>query len=212
MELDDSPDELTVKAVLRAAETYEHGGLSVASIHRQGDELVGGLSGAVMRGIATATTDFIAVMDGDGQHPPSVLPAMYHKLMSGGADIVVASRYRPGGGADGLDGSLRQFVSRASTWVAKSLFPIRLRGVTDPMTGCFMMRRDDLDLDKVKSAGFKILLEILLSHPELRRGEVPMRFRTRKAGESKATIRQGMLYLSQLMRLRFASRVERERS
>ena len=66
-------------------------------------------------------------------------------------------------------------MSRVSSRTALTLFP-RLRHVTDPMSGFFLVRRDALDLDCLHPRGFKILLEILVRTPGLRVSEVPYEF------------------------------------
>jgi dolichol-phosphate mannosyltransferase len=63
------------------------------------------------------------------------------------------------------------------------------------------VQADALDLDRLNHDGFKILLEILATH-DLRVAEVPFTFGRRHAGQSKATMRQGWLYLRQLADLR----------
>ena len=82
------------------------------------------------------------------------------------------------------------------------MFPIRLREVTDPMTGFFLIDRRVVDEEIVKPRGFKILLEIL-ARQSLRVAEVPFDFASRHAGESKASMRQGMHFVTQLTALRF---------
>lgn len=203
--VDDSPDLQTAEAVTAAAMLHGSDRFIVDVIHREGDERIGGLASAVTDGIKQAGTDFVAVMDGDGQHPPIVLAHMYRKLQGRNLDVVVGSRYRKGGSAEGLDGIVRQLASRVSTWAAISLFPHSLREITDPMSGCFMVRRDRVCLEKLRPEGFKILLEILVTHEHLRRAEVPLRFRARAAGKSKGTLALGITYLRQLMKLRFAT-------
>src|SRR4029450_6730115 len=61
-------------------------------------------------------------------------------------------------------------------------------GLSDPMSGYFMMRREAFlgALPKLSSVGFKILLDIFASSPRaLQAVEVPYKFRTRQHGESK---------------------------
>ncbi|WP_354002758.1 GtrA family protein [Microbacterium elymi] len=70
------------------------------------------------------------------------------------------------------------------------------------MTGFFIVDRRTIDLDGLKPRGFKILLEIL-ARKSLRVAEVPFRFADRFAGESKASVRQGVHFLVQLTGLRF---------
>jgi dolichol-phosphate mannosyltransferase len=172
-------------------------------VHRE--EPTGALSGAVLTGMALAVHSWVVVMDGDLQHPPEDLPRLIAAGEASGADIVVASRYRDGGTAGGLDGTFRQLVSTASTLAARTLFPRRLRACTDPMTGFFAVRRDRLELGAMRPQGFKILLEVLLRH-RLTVTEVPFAFGVRSAGVSKASVGNGVAYLRQLVALRLRPR------
>ncbi|WP_314854021.1 glycosyltransferase family 2 protein [uncultured Microbacterium sp.] len=189
---DDTPDIIRVVAA--------SAGFPVRLIHR--DEPVAGLGGAVLEGFRAADSRWCLVMDGDLQHPPEDIPRMLDRAAVGDVDIVVASRYVAGGTAGGLANATRTAVSRASTALTKSMFPRKLHGCTDPMTGFFLVDRDAIDLDALRPRGFKILLEIL-ARRQLRIGEVPFAFATRYAGESKATFTQGIRFLTQLTMLRF---------
>jgi cellulose synthase/poly-beta-1,6-N-acetylglucosamine synthase-like glycosyltransferase len=202
--VDDSDDAATVNAVHAAAARLTPGTLDVSTYHRSGADRQGGLAGAVIDGFRRARADRVVVMDADLQHPPELVPVLLDRLAAGG-DLVVASRYRDQGSAAGLDGPVRHLVSRGSTWLAKLTFPILLRGVTDPMTGFFALRLESVDLDGLRPRGFKILLEILVRHPWLARGEVPLRFGQRHSGDSKGDASQGIAYLRQLPRLRLAA-------
>jgi glycosyltransferase involved in cell wall biosynthesis len=162
-----------------------------------------GLGGAVLQGLRAARAPWVCVMDADLQHPPELIASLLEQAESSELDLVVASRYCEGRERSGF-GWARAMASRASTSAARLLFPQRLRDVTDPMSGFFLVRREALELDKLRPRGFKILLEILVRHPGLRVGEVWFAFGERHAGESKATIREGVRYLSLLARLRFA--------
>lgn len=193
--VDDSSDDTAQVASAHGDRVPHH----VRVEHR--DVAVGGLSGAVLSGMRRAVHEWVVVMDGDLQHPPEDLPRMLAAGRGRGADIVVASRYRDGGSAGGLDGALRRVVSTGSTLAARALFPRRLRECTDPMTGFFAVRREALDLASMQPQGFKVLLEVLLRH-RLRLTEIPFTFGTRTAGASKATLANGTAYLRQLVALR----------
>ncbi len=176
--------------------------LRVRMIHRVGAHRVGGLSGAVTRGLAAAEGSWVVVMDGDLQHPPEMVPRLYEAGLNGGQDLVVASRYCGDGDASGLSDSWRRTVSSSSTALARAAFPRRVgRHCTDPMTGFFAVRRDAVDLEQLRPKGFKILLEILARH-DLRVGELPFTFGERFHGESKASWKQGTAFLAQLAQLR----------
>jgi putative flippase GtrA len=119
----------------------------------------------------------------------------------GNHDIVAASRYCEGGTTNGLSGAFRRLVSSGSIWVARVLFPRRLATCTDTMTGFFAMRRAAVDLSTLRPRGFKVLLEIL-GRQHLRVAEVPFEFAERHSGTSKASLLQGLRFLTQLARLR----------
>ena len=82
------------------------------------------------------------------------------------------------------------------------MFPVRLRNVTDPMTGFFAVRTGTVDLAALQPRGFKILLEIL-ARTKLAVVEEPFVFGERFAGESKASFANGVRYVQQLWSLRF---------
>jgi putative flippase GtrA len=70
------------------------------------------------------------------------------------------------------------------------------------MSGFFLVRRGAVPLDRLRPKGFKILLEVVVRSKRLRVAEVGFDFGKRYAGESKATVREGLIYLRQLARLR----------
>ncbi|HEV7688785.1 MAG TPA: glycosyltransferase family 2 protein, partial [Acidimicrobiia bacterium] len=107
-------------------------------------------------------------------------------------------------GRDGL-GAARDVISKSFTTFARRAFPHRLQGVSDPMSGFFIVRRSALDPEALHPTGFKILLEILVRTPDLRRAEVGYEFAPRFAGDSKASLKEGVVYLRHLARLRLAA-------
>jgi dolichol-phosphate mannosyltransferase len=175
---------------------------SIELIHREGGERSGGLGGAVVAGMHRARAPWVCVMDADLQHPPALISELYERAGRADVDIVVASRFVDGGSADDF-GPLRRLLSRVSTIAAERLFARQLAGVTDPMSGFFMVRRDALDLADLRPKGFKILLEILVRTRGLRKAEVPFTFGVRHSGDSKASAAEGARYLGQLWQLRF---------
>ena len=203
--VDDSKDTKTVQAITLAKMAYDSAAFTVRVYHRTGDNRWGGLSGAVTDGFNKAVAQQIIVMDGDLQHPPETIASMIKAAES--YDMVVASRYREGGSANGLDGGLRHLVSRSSTLLAKAFFPLRLRPVSDPMTGFFLVNKQLIDTTNLRPKGFKILLEILGTHPKITVTEVPLQFAERLAGESHGDLKQGLAFLSQLITLRINSAV-----
>ncbi|MGW0701382.1 glycosyltransferase [Streptomyces sp. NPDC002867] len=196
---DDTPD------VIRAA--AQDCPFPVSVLHR--DEPAGGLGGAVVEGMKQAGSDWIVVMDADLQHPPALVPELVAAGERASADLVVASRYIRGGSREGLAGGYRIAVSRGATWLTKGLFPGRLRGISDPMSGFFAIRRSVVTPGVLRPLGYKILLELAVRCRPETVAEVPFVFQDRFAGESKSTAREGMRFLGHLVGLRTASPVAR---
>ena len=175
----------------------------IVLVRQQPERRRSGLGAAVVQGIRAARGSWVCVMDADLQHPPELVAELLEEAESHEQDLVVASRYCAGGDGSRL-GWARAMASRSTTSVARMLFPHRLRGVSDPMSGFFLVRRDAVDPEALRPRGFKVLLDLLIRNPDLRTGEVSFTFGERHSGRSKATIREGMRYLSLLARLRFA--------
>lgn len=173
--------------------------ITIEHIHRTGSSKHGGLSGAVTDGAKAARErglNRVVVMDGDLQHNPRYVPWLLSFLDS--VDLVATTRYTQGGSSKGLSNIYRQVVSRASTVLAKALFPLRLRLITDPMAGFFAFNIHAVNLTRLNPQGFKILVEMLLTHPGIRRSEMEIDFGPRAEGDSKGNLKQGLTFLRQL--------------
>ena len=196
--VDDSDDATaSLLARLEAAEAPR-----VRCLFRTGSDRAGGLTTAVIAGLRMATGRYVCVMDGDLQHPPETIPRLL-AAAQGGADLVVASRYVQGASAAGLAGGMRRMVSKGATGLARLLFS-EARQSKDPLSGFFLCRRELIDGIEFRPVGFKVLLELLVCVPDLEVRDVPLSFAARAGGESKATVRQGLLYLRHLASLFFA--------
>ena len=144
-----------------------------------------GLSSAVVEGALAASADIVAVMDGDLQHDETVLPRMFEMVNSGEAELVSASRFLTEDGAAGLSSGTRVKISNTGNALANGLFKL---GMTDPLTGFFMMRRAVVlrALPELSEIGFKVLIDLIVSaEPRPKVKEVPFQFRSRVHGESK---------------------------
>jgi dolichol-phosphate mannosyltransferase len=156
---------------------------------------------SLVRPALVTRAPWVCVLDADLQHPPEVIPELLAAAERGEVDVVVASRYCRYGSAGAL-GRVRALISVASTAAAKLLFPVRLHGVTDPMSGFFLVRSDAVDLEVLRPRGLKILLELLVRSRGLHLGEVGFAFALRTAGESKGSLGEGLGHLASLLRLR----------
>ena len=158
-------------------------------IHRAGKL---GLGTAVVAGFSIASSDIVGVMDADFSHPPALVPRMLVVLGATNADVLVASRYVPGGSTPDWPWS-RRMLSRAACLLARPLSPIR-----DAASGFFLIRRSIAHGVEIKAGGFKICLELLVRTWPTRLVEIPYRFDDREQGESKMSLREAAGYLVQL--------------
>ena len=188
-------------AMAVASDQAARSSCAVSLIHRRGNEQTGGLGGAVQTGLIAARSDLICVMDADLQHPPELIGDLVDEAARSNADLVVASRYCSRGNAGGLS-VFRLVLSRVAATAAKLLFPWRLRRISDPMSGFFLIRRSAIDVTALHPNGFKILLEVLLAGRRLSVSEVPFRFAERHAGASKASLGEGVRYIRRLLEMR----------
>ena len=165
----------------------------ITVIHRAGKL---GLGTAVIEGFEAATAPVVGVIDADLSHPPAVLPRMLAAMQSASADVVVGSRYIPGGGTRNWERT-RLLMSRFACVMARGLTPIR-----DATSGLFLIRRDLARGVRISAGGFKICLELLVRSRPASVVEVPYVFVGRTAGESKMNLKEAMGYLEQLRQLR----------
>jgi dolichol-phosphate mannosyltransferase len=142
-----------------------------------------GLVSAILEGVRSSKGQIILVMDADFSHSPSLIPRMVNELMNTDVDIVVASRYVEGGRIRGWP-LKRRLISKGAVKIAQYGLPIK-KEVKDPMSGFFALKRRVLDDITIDSAGYKILLEILVKANNARVKEIPYTFTNRTFGKSK---------------------------
>jgi len=175
--VDDNSDDGTARRVWEIGRTERR----VRCLRRVGRR---GLSSACIEGMLSSGAPYFAVMDADLQHDPALLAEMLATLRRGETDLVIASRYMPGGSV----GDLNRGRVRISSFATRLARLITRQPVSDPMSGYFMLRRDVFEaaLDRLSSLGFKILLDLIASSPTpLRLAEVPLQFGKRHSGQSK---------------------------
>ena len=151
-----------------------------------------GLGTAVVAGFGVAQAPVVGVMDADFSHPPSLVPMLFAAMRETGADVVVGSRYIPGGSTPDWPWS-RRLLSRVGCLLARGVAPIR-----DAASGFFIIRADLARQVRIQAGGFKICLELLVRGAPGHVVEVPFRFDDRELGESKMSLREASGYLIQL--------------
>ena len=154
-----------------------------------------GLASAVVEGFKQAVGGILGVIDADLQHPPEILPELLGGVRNG-AEVAIASRYVKGGGSEGWSMS-RRIISRASKVLAALLLP-SIRGIKDPLSGFFLLRREVIDGVELSPTGYKILLEVIVKGKAREIAEVPYIFREREKGKSNLSAGEGINYLKHL--------------
>ncbi|PIR18815.1 MAG: dolichol-phosphate mannosyltransferase [Elusimicrobia bacterium CG11_big_fil_rev_8_21_14_0_20_64_6] len=159
-----------------------------------------GLGGALREGLRAANAPWAFVVDADGSHPPEFMAALWAKRNE--ADLVIASRYVPGGSAE--MGLLRQILSRSLNVVARFVLGLPAH---DSSGGFRLYRSDRIRAACADSTAcdFTVQQELLVA--VLSRGgrvlEVPFRYERRLDGASKASaLRLAPAYIRMLFKLR----------
>jgi dolichol-phosphate mannosyltransferase len=157
-----------------------------------------GLGAALQTGLMSRLAkdaELLAVMDADATHPPELLPTMLSKLETNGLDVVIASRFAPGGAEHGLS-AMRRLYSRLAGLAMRILAPVH--GVRDYSCGYRLYRRDAIGraLQKfgtplVTERGFVCMVELLvkLARSGAKMGEVGLDLHYElKQGASKMNV------------------------
>ena len=173
---DDSPD-LTSEHI--KSSQYP---IDVLCIHRIGRQ---GLSSAVVEGILLADTQYVAVMDADGQHTPHDLMEMLKLAMAEGNQLVIGSRFKNQATVETHVG-LRSLLSKVGNRLANHVLR---RQLSDPLTGFFLIERSLFAevSHQVRGSGFKILVDVIynLRDKDIKIAETQIQFQQRLHGESK---------------------------
>jgi len=157
-----------------------------------------GLAGAVIHGWQNTDAGLLGVIDGDLQHPPELLPAMWEALQEG-VDVVIGSRYvRPGSRPEW--NIFRRLISRLAIGLTWPLQRAGIR-VSDPLSGFFLVRRFCVQNVRLHGQGFKILLDILVRGHIHSVREIPFIFGHRRTGSSKASVQVAIEYCRLLANL-----------
>jgi dolichol-phosphate mannosyltransferase len=168
----------------------------------------GGLAVAVIRGWQVARGRTLGTINADFQHPPDVLPKLIDR--SGDADLVVATRHSDGGGV-GDWGMTRRVTSWGAARIGKWLLPEVYARVSDPLSGCYLVRRKSIQGIALQPLGYKSLMEILVRGQIGAIRECGYEMRKRVRGQSKVHALHPWQYLRHVFRLRGAAREKRGR-
>jgi dolichol-phosphate mannosyltransferase len=149
--------------------------------------------------------ELVVEMDGDGSHDPADLPRLLAPIRRGEAEVVIGSRFVPGGGVEG-----REWFRDLVSFLARCYLRLVLgAGVHDPTSGYRVFKRQALEAiepESLRASDPFIVAEVLYRcrRKGLRIVEIPITFRRRRGGFSKLRPRTLLAYLFRAWRLRFA--------
>ena len=158
--------------------------------HRAGKQ---GLGRAYLDGFGVAIAGgarIVVQMDADWSHDPSALPSLLAPIEDGAADLVIGSRYVPGGGVEDW-GIGRRIVSRGGSLFARIVLALPVRDLTGGFKAWRATALSSIPFAGVHAGGYVFQIEMTwrarLAHARIR--EVPIVFRDRRVGSSKMSRR-----------------------
>jgi dolichol-phosphate mannosyltransferase len=178
--IDDNSPDGTGELADRLATELE----GVEVLHRPHKE---GLGPAYLAGFRHALglgAELVVEIDCDFSHDPADVPRLLDAAAD--ADLVLGSRYVPGGGVEDW-GAVRRAISSGGSLYARLLLGVPVRDLTGGFKCFRRVVLETIDLDAIHSRGYAFQIE--LTYRALRRGfrvrEVPIRFVDREVGGSK---------------------------
>lgn len=195
---DDSPDG-TGKIVARRAEND----FRVRLLSRTDRRGRGRAGRAGFQMALAGRADYVVEMDGDGSHGPADLPRLLEPIGRGEAEVVIGSRFVPGGGVEGREW-FRDLVSSLARCYLRLVIGTE---VHDPTSGYRVFTREALEAinpGSLQAVDPFIVAEVLYRCRQkgLRIAEVPITFRPRRGGVSKLRPRTLFAYLFRAWGLR----------
>jgi dolichol-phosphate mannosyltransferase len=196
--VDDGSPDGTGEIADRLAAEFE----PVEVLHR---EAKAGLGRAYLAGFEYALgrgADLVLEMDADFSHDPGDLPRLIGAAAD--ADLVLGSRYVPGGGVENW-GLFRRALSRGGSLYARTILGVPAHDLTGGFK-CF--RRSTLEAIDYRDThadgyGFQIELTYRAYKAGCRVKEIPIVFRDREQGTSKMTARIALEAIWKVPALRF---------
>lgn len=152
-----------------------------------------GLGRAYLDGFGRALGGGAAVvvqMDADFSHDPEALPGLVEPIVGGQADLVIGSRYAPGGRV--VDWGIgRRVISRGGSLFARTVLGLRPRDLTGGFKAWRATTLAAVPFDGVHAGGYVFQIEMTFraSRAGARTEEVPITFRDRRIGQSKMSRR-----------------------
>ncbi len=166
-------------------------------MHRTGKLGLGTAILAAMRYAIEHGYDFHVNMDADFSHPPRYLPAILAGMDR--HDVMIGSRYCPGGGTENWPFS-RRFISMSVNTLVRMLFWMPVKDASGAYRCYRVSLLKQTELDKIRSRGYSFQQEVLFRcyKAGARLGESPILFENRRAGSSKVNWKESVRSLSMI--------------
>jgi dolichol-phosphate mannosyltransferase len=154
------------------------------ALHRSGKLGLGTATLAAMRYAIEHDFDLMQNMDADFSHPPRFLPALLKGMET--HDVMIGSRYAPGGGTENWPKS-RLLISRGVNTLVRFFFRMPVRDASGAFRCYRVSTLKKAHLERTRSRGYSFQQEVLFRcHlTKARLGETPIIFENRRAGKSK---------------------------
>ncbi len=178
-------------------------------IHRPGKLGLGTATIAAMRFAIEHGFDHLLNMDADFSHDPEYIPALRAGMAD--RDVMIGSRYVPGGGVEGGFTLKRRFMSTGINSYARFMLGLKSRDNSGAFRCYRVSKLAQIDFDRIRSRGYSFQEEILFWCQAVgcRIGETPIVFKDRRAGSSKINGREAVSALWILFQLGAARRLGR---
>jgi dolichol-phosphate mannosyltransferase len=160
-------------------------------LHRAGKLGLGTATLAAMRYAMDHNFDFMLNVDADFSHPPRYIPSLLRGMRD--HDVMIGSRYVPGGGT--MDWPLsRRLISRTVNAYVRTILRMRVRDASGAFRCYRVSLLRDAHLERVRSRGYSFQQEVLFRcyRAGARIGEHPIVFENRKAGTSKVSLKESL--------------------
>jgi dolichol-phosphate mannosyltransferase len=177
---------------------------AIAVLHREAKQGLGRAYVAAFKDLLARDADIAVQIDADFSHPVRFLPSLLEPLRTGGADVVLGSRYVKGGQIPRWN-LLRRLVSRGGSIFAGVVLLMPYRD----LTGGYKAWRVDvlraIDLDRLHAGGYAFQIETTF-RARLAGAKIiesPITFEERRAGASKMSMNIFMEAFFLVLALRF---------
>lgn len=165
-----------------------------------------GYGGAYRTAIKNARKEWFLILDADGSQDYTQIPLMYQETLKG-ADVVIGSRYVPGGRTD--DARSSQLMSRILNFFFRIGIGVDVHDFSGSLRFC---RTQDLQQLHLTSQNFDISEELILKLKLLKKNdihikEIPISFKKRVLGESKRSLLKFIIAFGRMLLFCFALRL-----